>query len=214
MIPNPFPGKFIVFEGIDGCGKSTQANRTYDWLYRELRKTVILTKEPNRNGEWGSKIYVELNKPGGLHKTDPHGFQTWYACDSKINLREVIIPHLRAGCIVLSDRYRPSMCYGTHNPHNIPVLIEMNQQIIGEDFIWPNTILIFDVSAETAIARLKKKGSKLDEHERLEVLKRVRQNYLHFANIYKNCHFIDGEPSEDVVSEEAKNLIKQTLNSE
>jgi dTMP kinase len=213
MIPNPFSAKFIVFEGPDGCGKSTHIKRACDYIRKELNKTVITTKEPNKKGQWGSRIYEELAKPGGLHTTDPFGFQTWYACDSKINLHEIVIPHLRAGCIVISDRFRPSMCYAARHLDDIPVLIEMNKQIIGEDFIWPDAVIIFDVKAETAIERLKRKNIKLDEHEKFEVLRRTRYYYLKFANhfLIRNCHVVDGEATEDEVFERVKTILRKTL---
>lgn len=211
MIPNPFLGKFIVFEGPDGCGKTTQLVKTYDWLYG-LKLSVVKTKEPNKSGFWGSRIYEELAKPDGLHQTDPFEFQKWYACDSKINLRENVIPRLRAGCIVLSDRYRPSLCYSAKNLAEILALMEMNEKIIGEDFIWPDAVLIFVVSVKTTMKRLKEKGAVLDNHERIEVQKRVGKNYPKFAVNFSNCHLIDGEESVENVFRAVKTILSRILN--
>lgn len=212
MIPNlPSWGKFIVFEGIDGCGKTTQLLRTYHYLH-DRKLPVRKTKEPNKSGIWGAQIDEELAQPDGLHKTDPFGFQTWYACDSKENLREAVIPALRARCVVLSDRFRPSMVYGAKDASEILALMLSNQIIIGEDFIWPDVILIFDVSVETAIKRLEQKDRTLDEHENKKaLLEQVRANYLAFAKMYPNCHIIDGEKTPEEIFNEILPIITKVI---
>lgn len=212
MIPNPHPGIFIVFEGIDGCGKTVQMNHVYGWLktLNDLRHHYTLkTKEPNKEKPFGKKIYTDLanTTPDALHKNNPFGFQTWYACDSKENLRDVVIPALTHDDIVLCDRFRPSMVYGANNFGDISKLMTMNCEIIGEDFIWPDLILIFDINANKAVERLKKKGLKLDEHEKSEVLTRVRRNYMHFAQVYPSCEVINADQPEDKVFEDVKKEI-------
>lgn len=210
MIPNKFTGKFIVFEGLDGCGKTTQLLKTYIWL-SNLKLSVIKTKEPDKNSDWGSKIYEELRKPDGLHKDYPFGFQTLYASNSKVHLQKIIIPKLKSSHIVLSDRYRPSMCYGAQKPDEIQELMEMNQRIIGQDFIWPDATLIFDVSPEVGIARLKQKCVRPDEFEMIEIQRKVRRNYLYFYSRYENCYLIDGELPLDVVFLRVKEILSKVL---
>ncbi len=210
MIPNPYSGRFIALEGIDGCGKSKQFEQLVRWLIQR-RATVIGTKEPDKKGVWGSQIYKDLANPNGLNQTDPFRFQMWYACDSKLNLREVVIPRLRAGCNIVTDRFRPSMVYGAQTVKEIAKLMLMSQTILGEDFIWPDATLIFDVSVETAIRRSREKNRDLDEHERAEVLTRVRLNYLYFSSAYPGCHVINGERSPEEVFEEVKFVIAPVL---
>lgn len=212
MIPNPYPGIFIVFEGIDGCGKTTQFNRVYGWMQTlEIAKhhDILKAKEPGKEKFFGKKIYADLadKNPTTLHKSNPHGFQSWYACDSKENLRENIIPALKAGSVVLCDRFRPSLVYGAKGPGEISDLMVMNKQIIGEDFIWPDLILIFDLAVNTAIRRLKEKNRDLDEHEKHGVLNRVRHNYQHFGKVYPNCQIINAELTEEQVFENIKKLV-------
>jgi dTMP kinase len=215
MIPNPYPGCFIVFEGIDGCGKTEQLQRVTAWL-RKLtgQKTVIeTTKEPGKERFFGSKIYQDLHTPGGLHKTDPFRFQMWYACDSKEHLVKKVIPALQIENIVLSDRYRPSMVYGARTPEDINRLMQMNQMILGEHFIWPDKILIFEISVPTAIERLSKKGKIFDGHERRQVLEPVSWMYREFALKYSNCQLIDAERPADAVFEKVKAALSPTLDS-
>ena len=211
MIPNPYTGVFIVFEGIDGCGKTKQLELTQKWLCPKW--TFASVKEPGKDRPFGARIYQDLRRPNGLHKTDPLGFQTWFACDSKENLQRNINPRLNARCIILADRFRPSMVYGVNNTGDLEKLMTMNKQIIGEDFIWPDIIFIFDVFAETAIKRLKEKGRDLDEFEQRKFLERVRVNYLLFARIYPNCHIINAEGPPEKVFEEVKKIFLPILES-
>jgi dTMP kinase len=219
MIPNPYPGIFIVFEGIDGCGKTEQLERTFRWLSANGVKggafswKIIKTEEPTLNGYFGKKIRQELKRANGLHRTNPFGFQAWFACDSKEHLQRVVIPNLKTQrSIVLSDRFRPSMVYGDRFIGDLEKLMEMNRQIIGEDFIWPDAILIFDVSIHNAMERLKKKGKNLDEHEREGLLKTIVIRYRTFAKTYPNCHLIDANGTPEEVFEKVKKIILFTIN--
>jgi thymidylate kinase len=231
MIPNIYPGYFFVVEGIDGCGKTEQFKKLLDYL-RAKRSTAIGTKEPGKNRVYGAEIYRDLHDPNGLHKTDPFRFQMLYAMDSKEHLRSEIVPRLRAGCNVVSDRFRPSMVYGVRPPHpewfrnvlNRPSptekarivlskLMEMTQAIIGEDFIWPDAIFIFDVPDTVAIQRLKEKGKILDGHENLAVLNATRMSYGIFGSIYPNCHLIDGNRDPESVFEDVRKIVELILES-
>jgi len=61
MIPNPYPGIFIIIDGIDGCGKSTQVRLLVEWLKRETYsagRVVLETKEPDKTGPFG-KIWPD-----------------------------------------------------------------------------------------------------------------------------------------------------------
>lgn len=222
MIPNPYPGIFIVFEGIDGCGKTVQLEMAAAWLRSFTQPglsenmiislptfNVALAKEPGKERFFGKKIYADLanRDPSALHKKNPHGFQAWHACNSKENLQLNVIPALKAGSVVLCDRFRTSTIYSAQTPEEIPAFMTINREIIGEHFIWPDLILIFDLAVATAIGRLKKKNRGLDEYEKLEVLRRVRLNYLSLARMYPNCEVVDGEKPEEAVFERVKSLI-------
>jgi thymidylate kinase len=121
------------------------------------------------------------------------------------------VPSLKAGGIILSDRYRSSMVFGINKPGDLEKLMTMHGMIIGEDFIWPDAIFIFDVSTETSIARSRLKGRELDGHETAEVLRRVRENYRLFAGTYPNCHIIDGERSPEEIAADVQQIILPIL---
>ncbi len=230
MIPNIYPGCFFVVEGIDGCGKTEQFKRLLDYL-KTKRSAVIGTKEPGKDRVYGAEIYRDLHDPNGLHETDPFRFQMLYAMDSKEHLIKEVIPRLRAGCNIVSDRFRPSMVYGIRLPYpkwllsvyDLPTdkrdkiimdkLMEMNRMIIGEDFIWPDAIFIFVVPDIVAIQRLKGRGKILDGHEKSAVLNVVGRSYGTFGSIYPNCHLINGDRDPESVFEDVKKMVEPILES-
>jgi dTMP kinase len=214
MIPNPYSGAFLVIEGIDGCGKSEQVERLSSWISDIKNNSLVKvtkTKEPDRNSTFGRKIYADLNNPNGLHVTDPIGFQRWYSCDSRMNLRRSVLPELRLGNIIISDRFRPSMVYGARNELEIEELMRINEAIIGEDFIWPDAVFILDVTVESAIQRLKQKSRKLDGHEKIVVLARVKELYKKFKVQYPNCYLIDAEGDIDKIALKVRKIVKYIL---
>jgi len=210
---NTYPGTFFAIEGPDGCGKSTQIDLLKEHF--RARKDVIFTKEPGRDRSWGSKIYQELetDRPDGLHRVDLFTFQTWYAHDSKSHLENLIIPNLKNGNLVITDRFRASMVYGAVSPNKreleleLAKLMNMNRSIIGLNFIWPNAVIILDTSPEACLERSLKKNRNLDGHEKIETITRVLNNYKVFAGIFPNCHIVNGNRSIEEIFADIKVII-------
>ncbi len=205
MIVHPFRGVFFAIEGVDGNGKSATANLFSERLRTIHGMNVEIAKEPGKNRTYGKLIYEDLNTPGGMHATDPIGFQRWFACDSKQNVTDNIMRALSADRgVVVADRYRHSMVHGaTNGKEQFPKLMQLTAQIMGEHFFWPDLTFILDVSPETSMERLQKKGRKLDGYEVQDRLAWVRQNYLDFAWAYPaGTIVLSGEPStEEIVRE-------------
>ncbi|NOS80596.1 MAG: dTMP kinase [Nitrospira sp.] len=99
MTPHPYPGKLIIVEGIDGSGKSTQLLLLHKWLESKGYK-VFFT-------EWNSSELVkDTTKRGKKNKTlTPTTFSLLHATDFASRLYHEILPPLKAGMIVLADRY-------------------------------------------------------------------------------------------------------------
>jgi len=97
--PNPYPGKLIVVEGIDGSGKSTQLSLLQKWLESQNFNTVFT--------EWNSSELVkETTRRGKKTKVlTPLTFSLLHATDFANRLYHQIMPPLKAGMIVLADRY-------------------------------------------------------------------------------------------------------------
>lgn len=99
MSPHPYPGKLIIVEGIDGSGKSTQISLLHRWLLAQGQK-VFFT-------EWNSSALVRRSLRRGKKKDllTPTTFSVLHAVDFADRLTFKIIPPLKAGMIVLADRY-------------------------------------------------------------------------------------------------------------
>jgi dTMP kinase len=97
--PNAYKGKLIIVEGIDGSGKSTQVDLLYKWL-RSLGKSVYFS-------EWNSSKLVKSTTKAGKkkHILTPTTFSLIHATDFADRWENHILPLLRAGVIILADRY-------------------------------------------------------------------------------------------------------------
>ncbi len=96
---HPYPGKLIIVEGIDGSGKSTQLRLLQEWL-KSLGHQVFFT-------EWNSSDLVNETIRRGKKKNllTPTTFSILHAVDFADRLNHLILPPLKAGMIVLADRY-------------------------------------------------------------------------------------------------------------
>src|SRR3989344_1379526 len=213
MLSNPYPGKFITFEGIDGSGKSEQYARTVNFLKAHFKDLKFsLTKEPTDQPS-GQEIYAVLKgdhpflKLSGLH---PYHFQEMYFRDRVWNYKNRVIPWISSGINVLADRGPVSVVFGADSPANFQDLMliqERTFQQAGVPFIWPDGNIVYDVPAEVAIDRMRESGKVLDQFEQIENLRRVRENYLAFAKEHVNSYVIDGTKSPQEVFEMTKRAL-------
>lgn len=215
-IPNPHKAKFVLFEGIDGSGKSEQYARTQNFLRASFPKIAVkYAKEPDDRHSTGKEIYDILGgkHPGyKLERMQPYHMQAFYIENRMWNYRENIIPSLQKMAHVLQDRgVASSFCYGAKNPKEFYDLMGLHNRVFSAaqvPFFWPDLILIYDVPAQVAVKRMLKGGKKLDKFETESKLKLVRQNYLAFTSAYPNCVVIDGiQKPQDVFSVTKKHLM-------
>src|SRR4030043_67748 len=123
MQKNSYSGKFIVIEGLDGSGQSTQTGLLRDFLIKKGQE-VILTKEPTRDSEAGKKIKEILDEK---IRIEPQKLQDLFAQDRKEHLEKLIVPALKEGKTVISDRYFFStFAYGAADGLDLEWLIKLN----------------------------------------------------------------------------------------
>jgi dTMP kinase len=153
--PHPHPGKLIIVEGIDGSGKSTQLNLLHRWLLARGHK-VFFT-------EWNSSILVRRSMRRGKKKDllTPTTFSLLHAVDFADRLTYRIIPPLKAGMIVLADRYvytafARDVARGVH-PHWVRAVYSFAPR--------PDLALYFRVPIEVSLERLLTGRAKLKYHE-------------------------------------------------
>lgn len=199
MRKNLYPGKFIVFEGLDGSGQTTQANLLKDFLIKQ-GKEVILTKEPTLDSLAGKKIREVLDKKIEIKAKE---LQELFTEDRKEHLEHLIIPDLKEGKIVVSDRYFFStFAYGKTEGLNLDWLIGIN-----DDFLLPDLTFILKVSPDVCIQRIEKRGEGKKLFEKKEKLEKVWQTYEILPSRFESVYIIDGEKTKEDVFFQIKNIV-------
>ena len=192
-------GAFIVFEGLDGSGQSTEAKLLRDFL-TELGFKVVLTKEPTLDSESGKKIRKVLNKK---IKMRPEELQNLFTKDRREHLKKTIIPVLKQGKIIISDRYLfSSLAYGAASGVNSNWLIKINK-----NFLLPDLTFILKVSPQICLKRIKKRAGKRTFFEEEKKLAKVWQVYKTFPKKFKNVKLINGEKTVKQVFSQVKRLF-------
>lgn len=162
-----YKGKFIVFEGIDGCGKSTQAQLLCDGL-NGLGRETVLTDEPYRNKTLKTRKDVA-----------PIERQRLFIEDRLSHLRDFVIPNMEKGINVISDRYCFStLAYGISEGISGEELMDLHLDILGEDFVIPDLTIFIDLEVEEAVKRLNCRNDECGYFDREEKLRPIRKAYL------------------------------------
>jgi dTMP kinase len=204
MQKNPYPGKFIVFEGLDGSGQSTQAALLRDYL-TDNGLAVVLTKEPTKESQASREIRETLDKK---IKITPQALQELFVQDRREHLDNLVIPALKEGKVVISDRYFFStFAYGVANGLDLEWLMKIN-----DDFLIPDMTFISKTSPETCVRRIEKRGISKTLFEELKKLTNVWQTYEILPQRIANTYLIDGEKTINEVSQEVKSYVHSKLN--
>ena len=194
----PLKGAFVVLEGSDGSGKTTQARVLCSTLRREGYK-IHPTAEPSRS------IVGRLIRRRILHgkKTRPEVEALLFAADRFLHLESEILPALAVGRIVVCDRYiYASFAYQGAQGVDSQWLQEINRFAIK-----PDLALYLDVPAETGMGRIRRKKSLL---EKLELQERVRKQYLKLAETGE-LTLVDGTQPIKKVGENVLDLVTSKL---
>ena len=181
----PTKGTFIVFEGGEGIGKTTQAKLLKAWLEQEGEK-VVLSREPG-----GSDLGIEIRKILLSHSTgeiSPRAEALLYAADRAHHVFSVIRPALAAGEVVISDRYfDSSIAYQGAGRVLEPGEVARISRWATES-LFPTLTIIIDLPAEIGLARLQSKDRL--ESQPLDFHERVRQEFLQLALLDPERYFV------------------------
>ncbi|MCU1430107.1 MAG: dTMP kinase [Actinomycetia bacterium] len=188
-----FRPAFIVLEGGEGSGKSTQVARVAAQL-RALGADVVETFEPGGTA-LGARLRELL-----LHNddaVDPRAELLLLASDRAQHVEEVIAPALEAGAVVVCDRYSPSTLAYQGVARGLGVDIVEDVCRFAEGDIEPDVVVVLDVSDEVALERASADPDRL-ERAGAEFHATVRQAYRDLA-ARKGWTVIDGSGPVDVV---------------
>jgi dTMP kinase len=190
-------GLFIVIEGIDGTGKSTQSKRLADW-FRSRGREVVLSREPT-DGPWGKKLR-ESATTGRLSAEEE---LECFLNDRREHVEMSIKPALAEGKVVILDRYYFStMAYqGTRGFD--PAEIRLRNEAFAPR---PDLLLILDLSVESAHGRIGARGDTTNEFEQRDTLSCCREIFLSLRDEPFAC-VIDAEPSLNVVTADILSVV-------
>lgn len=203
-------GVFITFEGIEGSGKSTQIIRLAAHL-TQRGYPVIITREPGGTpfGEEIRKVLLSV----GTHVLSPQTELFLYLASRTQHLREVILPSLRTGKIVLCDRFSDAtMAYqGFGRQLSRPVL----KKIItyAADGLLPDLTILLDLEAQEGLSRVQGRGwtNRIDR-ENLKFHERVREGYLRLARSEPNrIRTVDASNDMESVDSDIKKAIRTVI---
>lgn len=199
-------GKFIVFEGIDGSGKSTQISKIAKWL-AGFDASVYTTFEPT-DGPVGKLIRQMLE---GKVATDQRTIASLFAADRTdhlLNQENGIAEKVESGQVVLCDRYYFSS-YAYHAQY-IDMEWVIHANALNAQILRPDLTIFIDVDPEACFERIVKNRGRFDMYEKMDVMKKVRANYFKAFEALKddeNVAVVDGNTSIDLVEKAIKDTV-------
>ena len=204
-----YPGYFISFEGIDGAGKSTHLE-SFQRLIQELypEREVVMTREPGGTPLGEQLRTLLLDAPMNLETEALLMFAA-----RREHIAQVIQPALKAGKIVISDRFTDaSFAYqGGGRGLSLDKLNQLERWVQGDAnglLLQPNLTILFDLPGEIAEAR-RSKARAPDKFEKMDLnfFEKVRQEYLRRAKEDPTrFHLVDATKTPDLIWSELSHL--------
>ncbi|WP_430603042.1 thymidylate kinase [Enterococcus sp. DIV0724b] len=204
-------GKLIVFEGIDGCGKSTIIKLVGEKLINK-NSLVYLTQEPTHS-ELGKRADKLISYSSD--ETDTEKFLLIIA-DRLNHVLQFggIKDQVNDGKIVLCDRYYPAtyVYQGTKIPK---YLLDTANDIIKREMDF-DYLLYFEIDIEIAMARINNRGNKIEQNENFSALRTAKNRYKSFLSEYipkEKIIYINANNSIDKVYLNVLKEMKKILNN-
>lgn len=203
-------GLFITFEGVEGCGKSTQMKLLHEHLtYRG--RTVVVTREPGGT-PIAESIRALLLDPENA-ALGPTAELLLYEAARAQHVHEKIRPAIRERKIVLCDRFADSTTayQGAGRGLKPEILDELHR--IATDGIWPDHTFLIDLDPEQGLERVRARGrSDRIEGEALEFHHRVRQGYLELARREpRRVTILDGGSDVDAIQTQIRACVDRLI---
>jgi len=204
-------GKLIVFEGVEGCGKTTQLQRTREWLQMQNASLpLVVTREPGGT-ELGMMLRRLLLNSEGKPIQDA-AEMLLYAADRAQHVEEVLRPSLAAGAIILCDRYQDStIAYqGYGRGISLSLIRTLNSMATGG--LESDLTLWLDVDVELGLARAQGRSA-ADRIEQADSCfhRRVQQGYKELAASSERIVRVDASLSEALVQQQIQAIVSQRL---
>lgn len=197
MRENNFPGTFIVVEGADGVGTTTQSKNVSDYLGAEH------TFEPT-NRVMGRKVDQMISEGG----YSPETVASAFVADRMIHLEEEVIPFLKEGKTVVSDRYYHSTL--------------VYQQVMGAEYQWlknihkeaisPDLTVVIDLDPDIGMERVEGRNEDKSIFEKMNFQEEVVQRYKRLPEkLEEKIIVVDGSGSKKEVFNRVKTVIEREI---
>jgi dTMP kinase len=202
-------GKFIVLEGIDGSGTTTQLDRVVSFV-KSLGSPAAATQEPSR-GPIGrllrEALLGHLTMPDGS-RMEGRTMALLFAADRRDHLQREIEPQLSAGTTVISDRYLlSSLAYQAEEADRDWV------SLLARGVPRPDITVLLDLPIEVAARRREAAGRPVERYDANSYLAKVAANYRELAKQDPSVVVLDGTASKDAVTEELHRVLAPLFTS-
>lgn len=203
---------FLTFEGIDGCGKTTQIDLLAQRM-RSARYTVYLTREP------GGTALAETIREYLLHSQealDPRAELLLFGAARAAHVAHAIRPALARGEIVVSDRFADSSLAYQGGALHLEKEFVQTMNSFATNGLHPDITFLLDIEPKTAIARRADKSDDRIEARGVDFQNRVREAFLEIARNARNriCILDGTQPRESIHQQVVEHLQERGISLE
>lgn len=207
-------GKLIVFEGVEGCGKTTQIQKSHQWLQNTFPQAqVIVTREPG-DTQLGLGLRQLLLAKTTAYSICELAELLLYAADRAQHVEEVLKPHLQKGAIILCDRYTDSTIAYQGYGRGLDRKIIDQLNLLATGGLESNLTLWLDVDVKISLLRIKRRGTREDRIEQADVRfhQRVQAGYTQLAKANPEIiKRVDASLSEVTVQAQVQSILLKYL---
>ncbi len=209
------PGYFITFEGGEGAGKSTQILRLADELKKRGRE-VVVTREPG--GSPGAEAVRHVILSGAAEQFGTEAEAILFAAARNDHVEQVIRPAVKAGKIVLCDRFMDSTRVYQGMSGGLDAAFVENLERVAVNGMVPDLTIILDIDPIIGLQRAAiRRAGPADrfEKETVETHQRRREGFLSIAKAEpQRCAVVDAQREPDAIADEIARLVLNRLGDE
>lgn len=200
-------GKFIVLDGPDGCGKSTQADLLSEWI-RQQGVPVVAYRDPGTT-VIGEQIRKILLNPEHVGMGDNVEVMLYMAARGQL-WKEKVGPDLTEGKCVIMDRWLSSTCayQGWAGGFGIEKVIQIGTDALER--VWPDVTIILDVDLDTAAKRMNRNLDRMEQKGRAYHAK-VREGFLKLADLRQDIAVVDATAAVRQVQQQVREHIQRIV---
>lgn len=206
-------GKLIVFEGVEGCGKTTQLQKSHLWLQDIFPdRHIVTTREPG-DTELGLGLRQLLLSLQNKVPIYPTAELLLYAADRAQHVQEVLIPHLAKQNIILCDRYTDSTIAYQGYGRGLPRAVIDQLNLFATNGLESDLTIWLDVDVEVSLPRTRQRGvTDRIEQADLAFHQRVQDGYNKLAQAFPHrIKRVDASYSVEAVQAQIRAILQPYL---